>query len=83
VQGEKTMFQGLTLPGQVVIVTAEEAHEIRKKYGIFYPVEVHAWFNHARTKAFVLWSARWTGGTLRFETKDGRWQEPEGDYWIT
>ena len=53
------------------------------KYGLFYPVQLHIMLNHARTKALIIWSAGWTGGTLRFQKTDGRWLAPKQDGWIT
>jgi hypothetical protein len=83
-QADAALFRGLTLPDRVVIVTPEQARALRRGHGVFYPIELNAWFNHAGTRAFVLWSAGWTGGAMKFERKDGRWQPPERTSdWIT
>ena len=68
---------------RVVFVTAERAREIRQRYGLFYPAELTVWFNHARTRAAAKWSASWVGGTLLFEKRDGIWQPPVKDGWIS
>jgi hypothetical protein len=83
IEGDPALFQGLTLPGRVVVMTPEQVRGIRAKYGLFYPIQLHIMFNHARTKAVIVWSADWTGGTLRFKKTDGRWSPPERDGWIT
>jgi hypothetical protein len=83
VEGDPTLFQGLTLPGRMIVMTPEQVEKIRSKYGLFYPVQFHFMFNHARTRAIVIWSAGWTGGTLRFQKTDGQWQPPTRDGWIS
>lgn len=83
IEGDPAFFQGLTLPGRVIVMTPEQVRVIRAKYGLFYPIQLYIMFNHARTKAVVIWSASWTGGTLRFEKSDGRWLPPAQDGWIT
>jgi hypothetical protein len=83
-QTDPALLQGLTLPDRVVVVTPEEARAWRRTHGLFFPVELHVWFNHAGTRAAVLWSAGWVGGALLLSKKDGRWQEPQRiNDWIT
>ena len=83
VEGNPAMWQGLTVPGRVVIMTPEQVRERNRTSGPFYPVTFNLWFNHARTKASINWSAGWTGGTLRFEKQDGHWQPPTTNGWIS
>ena len=82
-QADEGLFHGISVPGHIVIVTAEQSRAIREKYGLFYPVKLGLWFNHAHTKAVVNWSAGWVGGTLRFQKVEGRWLPPEREGWIT
>jgi hypothetical protein len=82
-QADPQLFRGLTLPGRTVFVTKEDTQRIRAKYGEFFPVELSVWFNHARTKAIVPWSAGWTGGTLKFEKSNGKWTGSVVREWVT
>jgi len=36
-----------------------------------------------RTRAFVSWSAGWTGGTITYKLRNGRWIGKTGAQWIT
>jgi len=83
VEGNPAMWQGLTVPGRVVIMTPEQVRERNRRSGPFYPVTFDIWFNHARTKASVIWSAGWTGGSLRFEKEGGHWKPPTKNGWIS
>ena len=83
VAGNPAMWQGLTVPGRVVIMTPEQVRERNRMSGPFYPVTFNIWFNHARTKASIIWSAGWTGGTLRFEKEGGLWKPPTTNGWIS
>ncbi len=82
-EGQKALFRGLTLPNTTIILSDAEVRQDQRRYGLFYPVLFQLWFNHAHTKAYVLWSASWTGGTLTFTKEGGHWQKPEASGWIT
>jgi hypothetical protein len=82
-ESQKALFRGLTLPNTTIILDDAEVRHDERRYGLFYPVSFHLWFNHSHTKAFVLWSASWTGGTLTFTKQRGKWQKPEQSSWIT
>lgn len=82
-EGQKNLFRGLTLPNTTIILSEAEVRQDERRYGLFYPVLFQLWFNHARTRAYLLWSATWTGGTLTFTKKEGHWQKPETSGWIT
>jgi hypothetical protein len=59
------------------------AHSETRSDKHFYPIQLHIMCNHARTKAVIMWSAGWTGGTLSFQKADGHWLPPKRDGWIT
>ena len=63
---DKDMLTGLLLPSPIIVLDAADLAYLNARFGIHYPVQFPSpWFNRARTKAVVQWSAGWTGGTLR------------------
>jgi hypothetical protein len=82
---DKSLFAGLLLPSPVVVLDTADLEYLNARYGIHYPVRFPSpWFNKARSKAVVHWSAGWTGGTLLFTKQaGGGWKMQEVDRWIT
>jgi hypothetical protein len=82
---DKALFTGLLLPSPVVVLDATDLAYLDARYGLHYPVHFPApWFNKARTKAVVQWSAGWVGGTLFFTKQpNGSWKSEVVRSWIT
>jgi hypothetical protein len=82
---DKTLFDGLLLPSPVVVLDATDLAYLDARYGLHYPIRFPSpWFNKARTKAVVQWSAGWVGGTLFFTKQpNGSWKSEVVKSWIT
>jgi hypothetical protein len=75
----------LLLPSPVVVLDATDLAYLDARYGLHYPIHFPSpWFNKARTKAVVQWSAGWVGGTLFFTKEpNGAWKSEVVKSWIT
>jgi hypothetical protein len=52
--------------------------------GPFYPLSFPTILvDPQRTRAFVSWSAGWTGGTITYRLRNGRWVGKAGAQWVT
>jgi hypothetical protein len=82
---DKALFAGLLLPSPVVVLDATDLAYLDARYGLHYPIHFPSpWFNKARTKAVVQWSAGWVGGTLFFTKEpNGAWKSEVVKSWIT
>jgi hypothetical protein len=84
VRADKALFTGMLLPGHIAILDEEDLDYLDANYGIHYPVEFpNVWFNKEHTKGVVHWSARWTGGTLKFTKSGSKWKSEAVSQWIT
>lgn len=82
--GPRDLFAGVMPRSRLVIVTEKEAEAVRKKFGVFYPIEfTNLFFDRAHERAFCAWSASWTGGSLLLTWKDGKWSVKVIGNWIT
>ena len=83
VEGDPKLFEGIDIPQRVMVLTPPQVQDIRARFGLFYPIAVHALFNQAHTEALVFWNASWAAGNLTFKKKQGQWQPPAHNDWIT
>ena len=84
IEGDAREFAGLRVDGQVIVVNAEQIAAISARSGPFYPLSFPAIIvDPQRTRALVQWSAGWTGGTINYQKKNGRWIGKQGAQWIT
>jgi Bacterial TSP3 repeat len=85
IDGDASMFAGLSVGGgQVIVLNEAQIATVRSNYGPFYPASFSLIFSDpAKTRALVKWSAGWTGGTITYRLKDGRWVGTKGAGWIT
>lgn len=84
IEGDARQFAGLRVNGQVIVLNAGQISELRARGGPFYPLSFPAILvDPRRTRAMVRWSAGWTGGTINYRLKNGRWVGKPGASWIT
>jgi hypothetical protein len=85
IDGEASLFAGLRTEEQTIVVNDAQIAELRARFGPFYPLSFPAILvDESGTRAFVEWSAGWTGGSLMYQrTKDGVWEGKELGGWIT
>jgi hypothetical protein len=81
--GNRDNYSNLQLPVRTIVLSSEEISAIREKWGVFYPINIELFVNKASTKAYVNWSAGWTGGTIIFEKSHKRWKIKDESNWIT
>ena len=83
IEGDARQFVGLRVDGQVIVLSAQQVNDLRARYGTFYPLSYTAVIDAQRTRAQVRWGAGWTGGTLNYKLKDGKWVGEEMGRWMT
>ncbi|HET7811595.1 MAG TPA: hypothetical protein VFL16_13570 [Steroidobacteraceae bacterium] len=84
IEGDARMFNGLRANGQVIVLSPEQVAEISARSGPFYPLSFPTILvDPQRTRAFVSWSAGWTGGTITYRLRNGRWVGKAGAQWVT
>ncbi len=84
-KGDRAEFACLPANGRLMLVfdEAQEA-ELQRRTPDFRLLEFpRLVMNRERTRGYVIWSAGWTGGTLRALLVDGEWQLVETSSWIT
>lgn len=81
--GEKAQFGGLRAPTRVVVLSPLEVSRRRQRFGVFFPVRLSVFCNHASDACLVQWDASWVGGRLFYAKKDGVWQPPVRNGWIS
>ncbi|QSX30174.1 hypothetical protein JYB88_00370 [Shewanella cyperi] len=83
VTGDRKNYASLQLPMRVIVMSTAEVKAAGDKWGIFYPLEIKFYINKAKTKAYIDWSARWQGGSIRFEKSGSEWKSQKESSWIT
>ena len=84
VSGDARQFEGLRAEGQVIVLDARQEAEIRARFGPFFPLAFPTiLIDPSGQRALVRWSAGWTGGTLIYRLRNGKWIGNEGSRWIT
>lgn len=86
IEGDRALFTGVRLgPNQTALVLdAAQVRDLNARYGPTLPLEFPMLVvDEKRERAVVTWSAGWTGGTLRFTLKDGKWLKEEISSWIS
>lgn len=83
VTGERNNFASLQLPMRVIVMSAAEVKAAGNKWGVFYPLEIGFFINKDKTKAYIIWSAQWKGGSIRFEKSGSEWKSKIESSWIT
>lgn len=83
IEGDARRFAGLRVDGQVFVLDAQQIDDLRARYGPFYALGYTAVIDPQRTRAQVRWGAGWTGGTINYKFKDGRWVGEETGRWMT
>jgi len=85
IQGDRAMFTGLRAGGgQVIVVDDDDVTELRAMSGPIFPLQFPTIIADPQgRRAAVQWSAGWTGGTLLYTLKDGKWTSKEISRWIT
>ena len=83
IEGDARQFAGLRVDGQVIVLSAQQINDLRARYGTFYPLSYTAVIDAQHTRAQVRWGAGWTGGTLNYKLKDGKWVGEEMGRWMT
>jgi hypothetical protein len=83
IEGDARQFAGLRVDGQVIVLSQQQIASIQARYGPFYALGYMAIIDPQRTRALVRWGAGWTGGTLNYKLKDGRWVGEEMGRWMT
>ena len=74
VSGDASQFVGLLAEGQVIVLDERQEAEIRARSGPFYPLSFPTILvDPSGKRALVKWSAGWTGGTLIYRLRNGRW----------
>ncbi|TNE60895.1 MAG: hypothetical protein EP335_17820 [Alphaproteobacteria bacterium] len=71
-RGDPELFEGLRLPGRVLVYDDNAIRALDSSYGLFYPPGLGSIFRrHDGSRLHVIWSAGWQGGTyelVRTET---------------
>ena len=86
IEGDPAVFAGVGLGGRqaVLVLDAAQVRDLNARFGPTFPLEFPTLVVDAkRERAVVTWSAGWTGGTLRFTRKNGKWEKEVITQWIT
>lgn len=82
--GDRGDFESLDTSQRVVVLTPDEAEAVRQQRGIFYPARIVLFeLDEAQENGILVWSASWTGGTIRLRKLDGKWSAEVTGNWIT
>jgi hypothetical protein len=82
--GDPSLFNGLVLPVNAIVLSEEDLRWLDARYGPHYPMDApDIWVRHSGDRAVVQWSAQWTGGTIELTRKGDRWVSKVITQWIT
>jgi hypothetical protein len=85
IEGDPAVFSGVQLGGrQALVLDAAQVEDLNARFGPTFPLEFPTLIvDDKGERAVVTWSAGWTGGTLRFTRKNGKWEKEVVSQWIS
>lgn len=86
IEGDPEIFRGVQLNGRqaALVLDAAQIEELNARYGPTFALGFPTLLvDEKQERAIVKWSAGWTGGTLRFTRRNGKWEKEVISQWIT
>ncbi len=82
--GPAGYFKGIDVQHRVVVLTPAQAEQVETIRGSFMPIEISVFeINREATEGVLVWSAHWTGESLRLRKVNGKWTAEAKGGWIT
>ena len=84
-KGDPALFESLALPFRLIVQDDAVSAALAAEYGVHYPAGILWNFKDPYSERWIIiWSASWTGGTLKIEIDDqGEYQVDVLSEWIT
>ncbi len=84
VVADRARFRGLIPAHRTIVFSPEELERVQKKFGPLFAIELPVFIlDPAKERGYVVWNARWKGGTLRLIKVNGEWKVEHSSEWIT
>ena len=84
IQAPAAYFSGITVHGRMIVLNPEQAEALSKARGLVFITSMPVFeVSHDGTKALVVWSSGWSGGTFLLHRDGSGWKVEELQSWIT
>jgi hypothetical protein len=82
--GDRSDFSGIVADYPIIVLSPREARAVYESRSVFYPASLSLFvLDHDRKRGLIIWSANWTGGTIRLTRSHAGWKAESISNWIT
>lgn len=84
VEAPAAYFSGIAMRGRMIVLNKQQAAALQKARGISFTMSIPVFeVSHDGSKALIVWSSGWVGGTYLLTRNKGGWKVETLQRWIT